>query len=94
MTDKDLLRVVENCIRFGRSCLIENVGVELEAALDTILMRAIFNQAGQPHIKIGDNIVPYNYDFRLYLATKLSNPHYTPETSVKVLVVNFTLTVR
>ena len=94
MTDKDLLRVIENCVRFGRSCLIENVGVELEASLDTILLRQLFNQAGQPHIKIGDNIVPYSFDFRLYLTTKLTNPHYTPEAAVKVLLVNFALTAR
>ncbi|KAJ8667915.1 hypothetical protein QAD02_009578 [Eretmocerus hayati] len=92
MTDKDLLRVVENCVRFGRTCLIENVGLELEAALDPVLMRSLFRQAGQLSIKIGDNIVPYSFDFRLYLTTKLPNPHYTPESAVKVLLVNFTLT--
>jgi dynein heavy chain len=94
MTDKDLLRVIESCVRFGRTCLIENVGLELEAALDTVLMRSLFRQAGVMSIKIGENIVPYNYDFRLYLTTKLPNPHYAPEISVKVLLVNFTLTAR
>ncbi|XP_023289892.1 dynein heavy chain 1, axonemal [Orussus abietinus] len=92
MTDKDLLRVVENCVRFGRTCLIENVGTDLEAALDPVLTRALFRQAGQLNIKIGDNVVPYNFDFRLYLTTKLPNPHYTPEVAIKVLLVNFTLT--
>lgn len=94
MTDKDLLRVVESCVRFGRTCLIENVGLELDAALDTVLMRSLFWQAGQLSIKIGDNIVPYSLDFRLYLTTKLPNPHYAPEIAVKVLLVNFSLTAR
>lgn len=94
MADKDLLRVVENCVRFGRTCLIENVGLELEASLDTILMRSLFRQAGQLSIKIADNIVPYNFDFRLYLTSKLPNPHYAPEIAVKVLLVNFSLTAR
>ena len=94
MTDKDLLRVVENCVRFGRCCLIENIHLELEASLDTVLMRSIFRQAGQLVIKIGDNIVPYNFDFRLYMTTKLPNPHYPPEIIVKVLLVNFSLTSR
>ncbi|XP_031787006.1 dynein heavy chain 1, axonemal isoform X2 [Nasonia vitripennis] len=92
MTDKDLLRVVESCVRFGRACLIENVALELEASLDTILMRSLFRQAGQLCVKIADNIVPYNPDFRLYLTSKLPNPHYAPEIAVKVLLVNFSLT--
>ncbi|CAB0035010.1 unnamed protein product, partial [Trichogramma brassicae] len=92
MNDKDLLRVIESCIRFGRTCLIENVGLEFEASLDTVLMRTLFRQAGVLSLKIGDNIVPYSPDFRLYLTTKLPNPHYPPEIAVKVLLVNFTLT--
>ncbi|CAL1689869.1 unnamed protein product [Lasius platythorax] len=93
ITDKNLLRIIEICVRVGKPCLIENVGTELEAALDPILTRSLFKHAGQSSIKIGENIVPYNFDFRLYLTTRLSNPHYTPEIAVKVLIVNFALTV-
>ncbi|KAL6436551.1 hypothetical protein ACFW04_004787 [Cataglyphis niger] len=93
ITDKNLLRVIENSIRIGKPCLIENVGTELEAALDPILLRSLFMHAGQLSIKIGESIVPYNFDFRLYLTTRLSNPHYTPDIAIKVLIVNFALTV-
>ncbi|XP_043259684.1 dynein axonemal heavy chain 1-like [Colletes gigas] len=92
MADKDILRVLESCVRFGRACLIENVGLELEAGLDPILMRSLFEHGGLMCVKIGENIVPYNADFRLFLTTRLSNPHYTPEVSVKILLVNFALT--
>ncbi|XP_053995639.1 dynein axonemal heavy chain 1-like [Hylaeus anthracinus] len=92
MADKDILRVLESCVRFGRACLIENVGLELEAGLDPILLRSLFEHGGLMCVKIGENIVPYNSDFRLFLTTRLSNPHYTPEVSVKILLVNFALT--
>ncbi|XP_072745723.1 dynein axonemal heavy chain 1 [Anoplolepis gracilipes] len=92
ITDKNLLRTIENAVRIGKPCLIENVGTELEAALDPILTRSLFKHTGQLSIKIGENIVPYNFNFRLFLSTKLPNPHYTPEISVKVLIVNFALT--
>ncbi|XP_076646459.1 dynein axonemal heavy chain 1 [Halictus rubicundus] len=92
MADKDILRVLESCVRFGRACLIENVGLTLEAGLDPILMRSLFEHGGQLCVKIGENIVPYKSEFRLFLTTRLSNPHYTPETSVKILLVNFALT--
>lgn len=94
MTDKDLLRTIENCVQFGKPCLIENIGTELDVALDPILIRALFNHSGQPSVKIGENIVPYNFDFRLYLTTRLPHPHYTPDIAIKVLIVNFALTVR
>lgn len=81
-------------MRFGKPCLIENVGTELETTLDPIFTRSLFKHAGQLSVKIGENIVPYNFDFRLYLTTRLSNPHYTPEITIKVLIVNFALTVR
>lgn len=94
MTDKELLRELESCVRFGKFCLIENVGTEFEAALDPILTKSLFKHAGQLSVKIGDNMVPYNFDFRLYLTTRLPNPHYAPEVAVKILLVNFALTAR
>ena len=40
-------------------------------------------------IRLGDKEVEYNPDFRFYITTKMSNPHYTPETSTKTTIVNF-----
>ena len=42
-------------------------------------------------IKLGDAVIPYHEDFKFYITTKLPNPHYTPEVSTKVTLVNFTL---
>ena len=35
-------------------------------------------------VKLGDQIVDWHPDFRLYLTTKLRNPHYPPETCTQV----------
>lgn len=45
-------------------------------------------------IKIGDSVIPYHKDFKFFMTTKLPNPHYTPEVSTKVTLVNFTLSQR
>lgn len=89
-----MLRTLESAIRFGKAVLIENVGTELDPALDPILQRQIFKQGSIWMLKIGDVVVPYNDDFQLYITTKLPNPHYTPEVSIKVQLVNFTLVPR
>ena len=43
---------------------------------------------------LGDNVIPYHDDFKLYITTKLPNPRYTPELATKVTVLNFTLSPR
>jgi len=45
------------------------------------------------YIRIGDSPVEYSSDFRFYVTTKLSRPHYSPEVCVKVTMLNFMVTV-
>ncbi|XP_037871312.1 dynein axonemal heavy chain 1 isoform X2 [Bombyx mori] len=89
--DADLLRSFESALRFGKPLLLENVGQELDPALDPVLKRQYFRQAGQLVLKLGESLIPYAAGFRLYMTTKLPNPVYSPDTSVKVQVVNFAL---
>lgn len=94
LADKDLMRTVESAIRFGKAVLIENIGTELDPALDPVLLRQVYMQSGTLVVKLGDVVVPYDDNFKLFITTKLPNPHYTPEVSIKVLLVNFTLVPR
>lgn len=41
---------------------------------------------------MGDKEVDWDEGFRLYLTTKLSNPHFNPETFGKTLVINNSVT--
>jgi len=41
---------------------------------------------------MGDKTVPYNESFKFFLTTTLPNPLYSPETSVKVTILNFAIT--
>jgi len=40
-------------------------------------------------MKFIDKVIDYNDNFRFYMTTKLSSPHYTPEVCVKVTLLNF-----
>ena len=37
-------------------------------------------------------MIEYSTDFRFYITTRLRNPHYLPEISVKVTLLNFMIT--
>ena len=39
LSDRDFLRSLENAVRFGKPCLLENVGEELDPALEPILLK-------------------------------------------------------
>lgn len=41
---------------------------------------------------IGETEVEYDPNFRLYLQTKLSNPHYKPEIAAQTTLLNFCVT--
>jgi len=43
-------------------------------------------------IDIGDKSVELTPEFRLYLATKLPRPHYSPEICIKLSLLNFMTT--
>ena len=43
-------------------------------------------------MKIGGEDIEYSESFRLYLQTKLANPHYKPETAAQCTIINFIVT--
>ncbi|XP_054535145.1 dynein axonemal heavy chain 7 isoform X5 [Pan troglodytes] len=92
LSEPDYVRTLENCIQFGTPVLLENVGEELDPILEPLLLKQTFKQGGSTCIRLGDSTIEYAPDFRFYITTKLRNPHYLPETSVKVTLLNFMIT--
>jgi dynein heavy chain len=88
----DYTRALENAIQFGNPVLLENVGDELDPALDGVLLRQVYKKGSVRVIKFGDSEIEYNNAFVLYMTTKMSNPSYLPETQVKVTLLNFMIT--
>ena len=41
LSDKDFLRSLENAVRFGKPCLLENISTELDPALEPILLKQV-----------------------------------------------------
>jgi len=76
----------------SQAVLLEDIGETLDASLETVLTQAVYQQQGRRVIKVGEQVVEWNPAFRLYLTTKLPNPHYLPEVCIKVTLINFTVT--
>merc|ERR1719502_1058562 len=92
LSDSDFVRSLENAVQFGKPALLEGISEELDPVLEPILLRQVFKSAGVLSIRLGDSTVEYNKDFKFYITTKLRNPHYLPEVSVKVTLLNFMIT--
>ncbi|CAG5135171.1 unnamed protein product, partial [Candidula unifasciata] len=92
LSDRDFVRSLENCIQFGTPVLLEGIQEELDPLLEPLLLKQVFKQAGALCIKLGDSTIEYSNDFKFYVTTGLRNPHYLPETSVKVTLLNFMIT--
>ena len=87
----DFIRKLETCIQFGTAYMLQDVEEELDPAIDPVLTKSIVKVGNRSVIKLGDKEIDYSEDFRFFITTKLGNPHYTPEVSTKVTLVNFSV---
>ena len=83
---------IENAISNGNSVLLENIGEDIDPLFEAVLQNKKIKQGGQWKLKMGEKILDFSNDFRFYMTTKLSNPHYPPEICVKVTLLNFMVT--
>ena len=68
------------------------MGEALDPVIEPILLKQTFKQGGSLVIRLGEAILDYSTDFKLYITTKIANPHYLPEAQVKVTLLNFMIT--
>ena len=54
----------------------------------------LFTEGRNRYIKFGGEEIEYDGNFKLYLQTKLSNPHYKPEIAAQCTIINFIATER
>jgi len=92
LSDPNFLQTLELGIQFGRWVILENIGEKLDPALEPILQQQKIRDGSSFVIKLGDKTVNYDDKFRFFMTTTLANPHYSPEVSVKVTLLNFAIT--
>lgn len=87
------LRDVTACIRTGKPLLVQDLEESVDPAIDPILMKQQYKtEAGIMQIRLGESNVDFDEHFKLFMTTKMPNPHYIPEICIKVTLINFTVT--
>ena len=90
--EKTLTQKLEMAIQYGRWIIYENVGKDLDPILEPILLKQTSKQGGELVLPFGGKNITYSSDFRFFMTTTMPNPHYPPETFVKVTIINFAIT--
>lgn len=90
--NSDVIFKLKAAIENGLPLLLENLGEEIDAVIMPIVSRQTIKRGSKLYLKLGEEEVSYHADFRLYLHTKLTNPHYKPEIQAETTLVNFTVT--
>jgi dynein heavy chain len=60
--------------------------------LDPLLEKQINVKGRNKTIKISDTDMDYDEKFRLYMTSRMANPHFSPELAAKTTIIDFTVT--
>jgi dynein heavy chain len=60
--------------------------------LEPVLKKIYFYDNHKKYIKIGEDEIEFSEKFKLYMASKHSNPNFDPQIFVLMSIVNFTVT--
>lgn len=70
---------MELSIENGYSCLIENMDEKIDAIIMPVISRSFIVKGRRKILKLGTKDLTLHENFKLFMQTKLSNPHYPPE---------------
>ncbi|KAM4699205.1 cytoplasmic dynein 2 heavy chain 1 [Discoglossus pictus] len=89
--DANFITALELAVRFGKTLIIQEMD-GVEPVLYPLLRKDLIAQGPRYVVQIGEKIIDYNEDFRLFLATRNPNPFIPPDAASIVTEVNFTTT--
>ncbi|CAG5115632.1 unnamed protein product, partial [Candidula unifasciata] len=89
--DANFSTALELAVRFGKTLIIQDVD-GVEPILYPLLRGDLTAQGPRYVVQVGDKVIDYNEEFRLFLATRNPNPEIPPDASSIITKINFTTT--
>ena len=90
-TDSSFLKLLENALRFGYPILVQDVE-KIDPIMNSLLNKEIHKQSGRNLIRIGDQEIDFSLTFNMFMITRDSSCHFTPDLCSRVTFLNFTIT--
>ena len=90
-TDTNFLKVLESALRFGYPILVQDVE-KIDPIMNSLLNKEIHKQSGRNLIRIGDQEIDFSLTFNMFMITRDSSCHFTPDLCSRVTFLNFTIT--
>ena len=93
LSHPNLKEAIKMPLQEGWPCLIENIEETVDPMLDPLLEKQIIRKGrNQCFIKISETDMDFDLKFRLYMTSRLANPHFSPELAAKTTIIDFTVT--
>ena len=90
-TDSNFLKTLESALRFGYPILVQDVE-KIDPIMNSLLNKEIHKQGGRNLIRIGDQEIDFSLTFNMFMVTRDSSCHFTPDLCSRVTFLNFTIT--
>ena len=90
-TDSSFMKLLENALRFGYPILVQDVE-KIDPIMNSLLNKEIHKQSGRNLIRIGDQEIDFSLTFNMFMVTRDSSCHFTPDLCSRVTFLNFTIT--
>jgi dynein heavy chain len=91
-SNADWVKKMSYAVQNGKTVIVENCPVEIDATMDPILSRQLTKKGSSLFINFASEDIEYDRNFKLYLQTKLANPHFKPELFAQCTLINFIAT--
>jgi len=89
----NLKEAIKLPLQEGYACMIENIENEVDPMLDPLLEKQIIKKGRSTmFIRISETEMDYDPKFRLFMTSRLANPHFSPELAAKATIIDFTVT--
>lgn len=83
---------LEYCLAEGKALVVGGVEEDLDPMLVPVLEKQVVLRGKSKYVSISGKMCDYVDEFKMYLVTRLPNPHFSPEDQSRCTIVDFTVT--